>query len=131
MAHDLDLDGWVRLYTTSSVAQLDNLIAAWHFKHECDAVRPFCAIRHVYGRQKVRAWGGPGKGATEPWLVPAADTELDHATWTDFVRDAAMSRVWAGVNFTKTAERSVEFGMQFGGMAYEFVQRHVEGDVED
>ncbi|AZM48654.1 hypothetical protein DMB38_25240 [Streptomyces sp. WAC 06738] len=79
MAHDLDLDGWVQLYVTISMAQLDHLIAAW----------------------------------------------------TDFVRDAAMSRVSAGVNFTKTAERSVEFGMQFGDMAYEFVHRHVEGDVED
>ncbi|WP_199850435.1 DUF6851 domain-containing protein [Streptomyces sp. CMB-StM0423] len=187
VAHDLDLDGWVHLYMTSSVAQLDNLIASWHLKHAYDAVRPFSAVRHVYGRQKVRAWGGPGKGTvdlradewagylpvndhpeypsgstalcaamaqgarrflgddvlkwtytfkagstlTEPGLVPARDVELNYGTWTTFVRDAALSRVWAGVNFTKTAERSVEFGKQFGDLAHEFVQRHVSGEAED
>ncbi|GAA2128210.1 DUF6851 domain-containing protein [Streptomyces synnematoformans] len=188
LAHDLDLDGWVHLYMTSSVAQLDSLIAAWHYKHRYAAVRPFSAVGHVYGRQKVSAWGGPGKGTvddlradewtsylpvndhpeypsgatalcaamaqgarrflgddvlewsytfeagsglTEPGLVPAADTELNYAAWTDFVRDAAMSRVWAGVNFRKTAEASVDFGTQFGDRAHEFVRRHIEGDAED
>lgn len=62
MAHDLDLDGWVHLFLAASVARFDSLIAAWHHKREYDAVRPFSAVRHVYGNKPVTAWGGPGKG---------------------------------------------------------------------
>ncbi len=187
LAHDLDLDGWVHLLFTSSVAQVDGLIAAWHHKHGYDAVRPFSAINHVYGSNPVTAWGGLGKGTvddipadewtsylpvgdgpdypcgattlcaaeaqaarrflgddvldwthpvpagstlTEPGITPAKDIEVHYATWTDFEKDCARSRVWAGVHFKATAERSLEFGTQFGDRAYEFVQRHINGDVE-
>ncbi|MFB7503549.1 DUF6851 domain-containing protein [Streptomyces broussonetiae] len=187
LAHELDLDGWVHLLFTSSVAQLDSLIAAWHHKHEDDAVRPASAIRHVYGKTPVTAWGGVGKGTvddipadqwtgylpagdrpeypcgtttlvaaqaqavrrflgddvlewtqpfpagttqTEPGITPAKDIDLHYATWSEFEKDCAESRVWAGVHFKKTAERSLEFGKQFGDLAYEFVQRHINGDVE-
>jgi hypothetical protein len=188
VAHDLDLDGWVHLILTTSVAQFDSLIACWHWKRVYDAVRPFSAIRHVYGSQKVSAWGGPGKGTvndmlaeewssylpvadhpeypsgsaalcaaeaqatrcfladdvlnwtyaypagstlTEPGFTPASDVELRFPTWTEFEKDCAMSRVWSGVNFKTTVERSLEWGTQFGDRAYEFVQRHINGDVED
>ncbi|MER6185287.1 vanadium-dependent haloperoxidase [Streptomyces sp. NPDC001652] len=190
LAHnaDLDLDGWIHLLFTSSVAKFDSLIAAWHHKREYDAVRPFSAVRHTYGNRPVTAWGGAGKGTvsdlpadewtsylpvsnhpdypcgtttvvaaeaqaarrffgddvlnwtvkaaagssvTEPGAVPAKDVELHYATWSDFEKDCARSRVWAGLHFRKTAERSLEFGTQFGDRAYEFVQRHINGDVED
>ncbi|MEU9109453.1 DUF6851 domain-containing protein [Streptomyces xanthophaeus] len=186
-AHDLDLDGWVQLFMTTSVAQFDGLIAAWHQKHENDAVRPFSAVKHVYGSKPVTAWGGPGKGTvddipadewtsylpagdhpsypsgttvlassaaqaarrflgddvldwtvrvaagstlTEPGIAPAEDLALHWDTWTEFEKDAALSRVWAGVHFKTTVERSIEWGAQFGDLAHEFVQRHVNGDVE-
>jgi hypothetical protein len=188
LAHDLDLDGWVHLFTATSLARFDCLIAAWHQKHEHDAVRPFSAVRHVYGSAKVTAWGGSGIGTvdtmpadewtsylpvgdhpeypsgfttmcaaqaqaarrllgddrmdwtipfsagstlTEPGVVPAGDLELTWDTWADFEKDCALSRVWAGVHFKETAERSLSFGTQFGDRAYEFVQRHITGDAED
>jgi hypothetical protein len=188
LAHGLDLDGWVHLFLTSSVAQIDGLIACWHHKRVFDAVRPFTAVNHVYGNQKVTAFGGPGKGTvndmpagewssylpvadhpeypsgsttlcaaegqaarrflgddvldwtyryaagstlTEPGITPANDVELHYPTWTDFQKDCAMSRVWNGVHFKTTVERSLEWGAQFGDLAYEFVQRHINGDVED
>ncbi len=188
LAHDLDLDGWVHLLFTTSVAQLDGVIACWHHKREYDAVRPFSAVRHVYGNQKVTAWGGPGKGTigdmpadewssylpaadhpeypsasvtlsaaqaqaarrflgddvldwtygsfagstlTEPGIAPVGDVELRFPTWTDFERDCGMSRVWGGVHFKTTVERTREWGTQFGDRAYEFVQRHINGDVTD
>jgi hypothetical protein len=63
LAHPgLDLDGWVQAMLTSSVAIFDALIAAWHQKAKFDAVRPWSAIRHVYGNAKVTAWGGPRRG---------------------------------------------------------------------
>jgi hypothetical protein len=67
----------------------------------------------------------------EAGITPASDLELYWATWTDYVKDCADSRVWGGVHFTKTQERSVPFGEQFGDRVFEFVQRHVNGDVED
>ncbi|WP_019819575.1 DUF6851 domain-containing protein [Saccharomonospora saliphila] len=60
--HDLDLDGWVQLLMVTGVALLDSLIACWHYKHEYNVVRPFSAIRHVYGTNTVTAWGGAGVG---------------------------------------------------------------------
>jgi hypothetical protein len=187
-AHDLDLDGWVHLFTATSAARFESLIAAWHHKHAYDAVRPFSAIRHVYGSGPVTAWGGRGKGTvedlpadewagylpvgdhpdypsgtaticaaqsqaarrflgddvldwtsraaagstlTEPGLVPADDIELHWDTWSDFTRDCARSRVWAGLHFGATVETSLAFGAPFGDRAYEFVRRHIDGDVED
>ncbi|WP_329550529.1 DUF6851 domain-containing protein [Streptomyces sp. NBC_00696] len=186
LAHDsgLDLDAWVQLLFTSSVAQLDALIAAWHHKHAYDAVRPFSAIRHTYGAQPVTAWGGPGLGTvddlpatewagylppgdspeypcgtttliaaesqaarrflgddtldwthtvpagstlTEPATTPEKDVELHYATWSDFTRACARSRVHAGAHFPATTERSLHFGTQFGDRAHDFVQRHVNG----
>ncbi|MYD09778.1 MAG: vanadium-dependent haloperoxidase [Chloroflexi bacterium] len=43
----------------------DATIPTWQEKRRWDAVRPFSAIRHVYGDETVTAWGGPGKGAME------------------------------------------------------------------
>jgi len=187
VSHDLDLDGWVHLFMVTSLARFDDLIAAWHHKHHHDAVRPFSAVRHVYGDDRVTAWGGPGQGTvddlpgaewegylpvgnhpefpsgfttlfaaqaqaarrflgddvldwtyafpagsaqTEPGIAPAADLKLTWETWTEFVADSADSRVWAGANFPQTVEKSAAFGTQFGDLAYEFVRRHIDGDVE-
>ncbi|MFW6724436.1 DUF6851 domain-containing protein [Streptomyces sp. MAR4 CNY-716] len=76
MAHDLDLDGWAQLFLVCSTARFDSLIAAWHHKREYDAVRPFSAVRHVYGNKPVKAWGGPGKGTVE--AIPADE-------WTGYL----------------------------------------------
>jgi hypothetical protein len=67
----------------------------------------------------------------EAGITPASDVELYFANWSDFVKACATSRVWGGVHFSKTVERSVEFGEQFGDLAYEFVQRQINGNVED
>ncbi|GGX93633.1 DUF6851 domain-containing protein [Streptomyces fructofermentans] len=187
-AHGLDLDGWCHLFTVTSVARFDGLIAAWHHKRAHEAPRPAGAVRHLLGDTPVTAWGGPGKGTvdgipadqwesylpagdhpgypsgvttlcasqaqaarrflgddvlnwkstlpagstrTEPGTTPAQDTELTWDTWSDFENDSAAARVWAGVHFRATAERSIEFGAQFGDLAHEFIQRHINGDVQD
>jgi hypothetical protein len=70
-----------------------------------------------------------GSALTEPGIVPASDMTLHYPTWTEFTQDCAMSRVWAGVHFKKTVERSLEFGKQFGDRAYEFARRHITGNV--
>jgi hypothetical protein len=185
---DLGIHGWAQLFVTHVLATFEPLIAVWHQKVKYDAVRPFSAIRHVYGSRPVTAWGGVGKGTVndmpadewasylnvgdhpeypsgsttlcsasaqakrrffgsdvlgwrfpvpagwtlvEPGITPANAMELYFPTWTDYVNNCANSRVWGGVHFPKTIERSIEFGEQFGDRVYEFVQRQVRGDVRD
>ena len=62
------------------IAIHDATIPTWQEKRRWDAVRPFSAIRHVYGDEIVRAWGGPGMGTQE---IKASDwrsylPEADH-----------------------------------------------------
>lgn len=69
--HGLDLDGWVHLFMTASTATFDTGIAVWNDKHRYDAVRPFSAIRHLYGGSEITAWGGPGLGTVDD--LPGAE----------------------------------------------------------
>ncbi|WP_225801861.1 DUF6851 domain-containing protein [Streptomyces sp. NK15101] len=62
---NLDLDGTVRFTTIRDIAFFDLSIATWHFKRKYDSVRPFSAIHHLYGKEKVTAWGGPGAGTVD------------------------------------------------------------------
>lgn len=54
-------------------AVFDAGIVVWRNKQIHDAVRPFTAVRQVYGSREVTAWGGPGKGTVtgvaHPFLV--------------------------------------------------------------
>jgi hypothetical protein len=90
-------------------------------------------LRRFFG-DDVLGWRLPaaaGSTLVESGITPANDVELYWPTWTDLVNDARDSRVWGGVHFSKTQERSVPFGEQLGDLAYEFAQRHVDGDVDD
>ncbi|HYT91772.1 MAG TPA: hypothetical protein VEL76_23865, partial [Gemmataceae bacterium] len=62
---ELGIHGWAQLLLTHVLATFEPLIAVWHQKTRFDAVRPFSAIRHVYGRRLVTAWGGPGRGRVD------------------------------------------------------------------
>ncbi|MEU3255615.1 DUF6851 domain-containing protein [Streptomyces sp. NPDC006997] len=182
----MGVHGWAQWLLQHLLATFDPLIAAWHFKTMYDAVRPVSAVRHVYGRRKLTAWGGPGMGTVddiradewssylpvgdhpeypsgsttlcsatsqaarrffdsdeldwtidyaagstliEPGVTPGRDLSIHFATWTDFTRTCANSRVWGGVHFRKTIEQSIAFGEQFGDLAHAFVRKHVTGDV--
>ena len=48
--------------TALQIVEYDTGIAIWAQKRRYDAVRPFSAIRHLYGNSPVTAWGGPGRG---------------------------------------------------------------------
>ncbi|MCY3835869.1 MAG: hypothetical protein OXF83_05450 [Anaerolineaceae bacterium] len=52
----------VRGYFVKVAAALDAAIVIWQEKARYDGVRPFSAIRHIYGDELVEAWGGPGAG---------------------------------------------------------------------
>jgi uncharacterized protein DUF6851/vanadium-dependent haloperoxidase-like protein len=61
--HTLDDD--VKMHFILSSAMLDVGIAAWDAKRAYDSVRPVTAISLLFQGKKIRAWGGPGKGAVE------------------------------------------------------------------
>ncbi len=75
--------GWspadtVRGYFVKTAAALDGSIVTWQEKARYDAVRPFSAIRHIYGDELVRAWAGPG-----------AETREIHASqWRSYLPEA-------------------------------------------
>ncbi|HEU5160466.1 MAG TPA: vanadium-dependent haloperoxidase [Streptosporangiaceae bacterium] len=61
----LDIEQTVHFVATIEIAIFDVTIAVWHQKARYDAVRPFSAIRYLYGDKRLRAWGGPGKGTVD------------------------------------------------------------------
>ena len=61
--HTLDDD--VKMYFAMSNAMFDAGIAAWDAKRVYDSPRPVTAIALLFKDKKIRAWGGPGKGAIE------------------------------------------------------------------
>lgn len=62
-----------------NIASFDAALAAWHFKLRYDAVRPFSAVRHLYGDQEITAWGGPGQGTV---------TDIRGAEWRSYLDTA-------------------------------------------
>lgn len=64
-AHGMTAEQLVQYDFLLQIAAFDAGIAIWKEKTRFDAVRPFSAIRHLYGNEKVRAWGGPGKGTVD------------------------------------------------------------------
>ncbi|MHB8499801.1 MAG: vanadium-dependent haloperoxidase [Candidatus Acidiferrales bacterium] len=70
--HTLDDD--VKLYFALTNALLDTSIAAWDAKRAYDSVRPVTSISLLFNGKKIRAWGGPDKGAIE----------MDGSQWTPY-----------------------------------------------
>jgi hypothetical protein len=58
----MEIGEFVQYLATVEIAVFDGAIADWHYKNVYDSVRPYSAIRYLYGDKPVTAWGGPGKG---------------------------------------------------------------------
>lgn len=77
---DLGYDEEIQFRFLLGQALFDALIVTWREKYRYDAVRPFTAIRYLYGNRKITAWGGPGRGTVSDitgneWksYIPTAD----------------------------------------------------------
>ena len=77
-ALDLSPADMARGYFVKLAAAFDSSIVIWQEKARYDAVRPFSAIRHIYGDELVTAWAGPGAGRAQ---IPASD-------WTSYLPEA-------------------------------------------
>ncbi|MBB3060288.1 vanadium-dependent haloperoxidase [Microbulbifer rhizosphaerae] len=62
ISRGLSLQETIELDFLISMAAHDAGIVIWQEKRRYDAVRPFSAIRYLYGDEWVSAWGGPGRG---------------------------------------------------------------------
>jgi hypothetical protein len=90
-----NLDDDVKLLFIQANAVLDAGIAVWHFKRKHDFVRPITLVHVLKKGEKIKAWGGPGKGTVwmlgEQWrpyqpvdfvTPPFAEYVSGHSTFT-------------------------------------------------
>lgn len=61
--HTLDQD--VKMYFFNQVVAMDAFIASWDSKMFYDYARPYALVHEYYDQQKIKAWGGEGKGMME------------------------------------------------------------------
>jgi hypothetical protein len=61
--HTLDQD--VKMYFYNQVVAMDAFIASWDSKMFYDFARPYALVHEYYDSQKIKAWGGVGKGMVE------------------------------------------------------------------
>jgi len=79
--HGDDLDNDVKLLFLQGNAVLDAGIAAWHLKVTYDFVRPITLVHVLLKDEKIKAWGGPGRGTVtmlgqdwQPYQLPSVVT---------------------------------------------------------
>lgn len=70
-SRDWDIQRFVEYLASTEIALFDSAVVTWFYKTRYDAVRPFSAVRHIYGDRPVTAWGGPGKGTVDD--LPASE----------------------------------------------------------
>ena len=68
----------IQLDFLNNLATFDAGIFVWQEKRRWDAVRPFSAIRYIYGDNYVSGWAGPGKGTLS---LPASQ-------WRSYLEEA-------------------------------------------
>ncbi|MBK8506026.1 MAG: vanadium-dependent haloperoxidase [Saprospiraceae bacterium] len=61
--HTLDDD--VKMYFYNQVVAMDAFIASWDSKMFYDYARPYALVHQYFENQKIKAWGGEGKGFLE------------------------------------------------------------------
>ena len=61
--HTLDED--VKMYFYNQVVAMDAFIASWDSKMFYDYARPYALVHQYYDKQKIKAWGGEGKGMVD------------------------------------------------------------------
>ena len=59
------LDDDVKMLFYNQVVAMDAFIASWDSKMYYDFARPYALVHKYYDKQKIKAWGGEGKGLME------------------------------------------------------------------
>jgi hypothetical protein len=103
-SRQLSFDEFVQYDFLVNLAAFDTAVVVWKEKLKWDAVRPFSAVRHVYGSGPVTAWGGPGKGTVSdipasqwrPYLQTADHSEYPSGSAAFCAAHAEASRLFLG-----------------------------------
>jgi len=106
LSNGLSLREFIELDFLTNMAAYDAGIVVWQEKRRYDAVRPFTAIRYIYGDQPVTAWGGPGKGTVhdipanewKSYLEEADHPEYPSASTCFCAAHAQSARLYLGSN---------------------------------
>lgn len=106
LQRELSLEEFVQLDFLVNIAAFDTAITVWDNKARFDAVRPFSAIRLLYGDEPLRAWGGPGQGTVDditgaewrPYLQSANHPEYPSATASFCRAHATAATLFTGSN---------------------------------
>ncbi len=105
MSHNMSLLEFVHYDFLTNVAAFDVGIIVWQEKRKWDAVRPFSAVRHVYGDDTITAWGGPGMGTVDlpanewrPYLNTADHPEYPSGSASFCAAHAQASRLYLGTD---------------------------------
>ncbi|MEV0134080.1 vanadium-dependent haloperoxidase [Dactylosporangium sp. NPDC050688] len=119
---NFDIEKAVQYVVTVDVAIFDSAIASWYFKRKYDTVRPFSAIRFLYGDKKITAWGGPGKGTVNDITGNEWRSYLntaDHADYPSTSSTYCLAYAQAARRFLGTDKLSVSTTFAKGSSAIE------------
>lgn len=105
-SRNLSFDEFVQYDFLVNLAAFDTAVVVWKEKLKWDAVRPFSAVRHVYGDAPVTAWGGPGQGTVSnipasqwrPYLQTADHSEYPSGSAAFCAAHAEASRLFLGTD---------------------------------
>jgi hypothetical protein len=118
LSRGFTIDQLVQYELLTNIAAFDGAIATWNQKLRYDAIRPFAAVRYVYGNQMVTANGGPGMGTVSnirgnewrPYLPTADHADYPSGSACFCAAHAQVSRRFLGsdalgftVNYTAGA----------------------------
>lgn len=112
----------IQVLFLSNMTEFDTAIAVWKQKLVWDAVRPWSAIKHVYGNQKITAWGGPGKGTVND--IPASQWTsylpvADHAEYPSGSAAFCAAHHYINNQFFKSDSLGMTVTIPAGGSTYE------------
>lgn len=118
----LDLDQWVQYHNCAAVGAFDAVIAVWYNKYHYDAVRPFSAIKQIYGDGPVTAWGGPGVGTVHD--LPASQwrsymTTANHPEYPSISTTLCMAHAQAARRFLGTDDINLNYTFTKGSSVIE------------
>jgi hypothetical protein len=106
LSRGMTLQEFVEFDFLLNMAAFDAGITVWKEKRRYNAVRPFSAVRHLYGDDPLTAWGGPGMGTVtdilgsewRPYLQTADHPEYPSGSAAFCAAHAAAATLYTGTS---------------------------------
>ena len=72
-----------------------------------------------------------GSSRIEPGITPAEDLRLTVETWNDFAHYCGQSRIWAGINFQPSVDKSAAICGSIGDAVYDYFASLIDGTAPE